>query len=368
MNFKDAVSVSNIRRTDDGYLVAEAKVARTGIQEYLARELGLSDRDPNSVIRVYRPESEVFSQETMRSFAHRPMTLGHPNQMVNADNWKAVAIGYTGDEVTRDGDYVRVPLVMMDAAAIKAVEDGVREFSMGYTAEIVFQDGVTPEGEPYDAIQTQIKNNHLALVSRGRAGSECRIGDTNQPRETTMSELKTQTVLVDGLSVVTTDQGAQAIAKLQQSLTDAQAKFDAAQAKYDAAIAAKDAELAKKDAKIRELEGQVLSDADIDKRVTERADLIATAKKIADVDYTGKSVADIRRTAVIAKLGDESFKDKSEAYVEAYFDMLAKDAAKDPVTRQMSDRVPSNIDVSDSAALEDAAYQKSVARFQRKSA
>ncbi len=39
MLLHDSVSVSAVRRTTDGYLVAEARVARTGIQDYLGTEV-----------------------------------------------------------------------------------------------------------------------------------------------------------------------------------------------------------------------------------------------------------------------------------------------------------------------------------------
>src|SRR5690625_5711029 len=41
--------------TDEGYLLAPAYVARTGVQQYLASELELTDRNPNEIINVYRP-------------------------------------------------------------------------------------------------------------------------------------------------------------------------------------------------------------------------------------------------------------------------------------------------------------------------
>ena len=62
MILHDSVTVSGVRRTEDGYLVAEARVARTGIQDYLGTEIdpdnehGLRDKP---IVRVYRPESAV---------------------------------------------------------------------------------------------------------------------------------------------------------------------------------------------------------------------------------------------------------------------------------------------------------------------
>lgn len=329
MFLTDRVSAGKVRRTGDGYLVADAKVARTGIQDYLGSELG---RPEMRIVRVYRPEAEVFSADAMRSYAHRPMTNNHPKEMVTAATWKDVAVGQTGGDVARDGEFVTVPMVLMDAAAIRDYEAGRRELSMGYSAEIVFDAGIAPDGQAYDAIQTNLKMNHLALVDRARGGDALRIGDDN-PEISTMSDTKTRTVLVDGLSVETTDAGAIAINKLQKDLNDATALYVDACDKNKAALAVKDAELAKKDAEIDSLKGKVLTDAQIDERVKSRADLIATAKQIADVDYTGKSEAEIRKTAVVTKLGDAAVKDKPDAYVQARFDILADEAMVDPVRK-----------------------------------
>src|SRR5690606_37114050 len=110
-------------------------------------------------------------------FAHRPVTNDHPDEPVTADNWKQFAVGQTADEIARDGQFIRVPLMVADAAAIKAIEDGKRELSAGYTCDLAFEAGQTASGEAYDAIQKNIRANHVAIVQRGRAGSEVRIGD-----------------------------------------------------------------------------------------------------------------------------------------------------------------------------------------------
>lgn len=345
MFLTDTVSVGAVRRTGDGYLVADARVARTGVQTYRGSEVGRPDMP---LVRLYRPPEEVFATDAMHSYAHRPMTLEHPRDSVTAETWADVAVGQTGSEVMRDGEFVRVPMVLMDAAAISAWEAGKRELSMGYSAEIEFVDGVTPDGQQYDAVQRQLRMNHLALVGKARGGEELRIGDgrapggqdrgaTNpQPEKSTMSNTNTRTVMVDGLPVETTDAGAQAIAKLQGQLQDSQSTLTRATADHTAALALKDAEIAKKDATIDDLQGKVLTDAALDARVQARGDLIATAKRIHDADYTGKSDADVRKAAVVGKLGDAAIAGKPDAYIEARFDILA-DAAKptDPVAHAL---------------------------------
>ncbi|HCG0250533.1 DUF2213 domain-containing protein [Pseudomonas aeruginosa] len=338
MLLHDSVSVSGVRRTADGYLVADARVARTGIQEYLGSEVGKPDMP---IVRVYRPPESVFAEDAMRSYAYRPMTNGHHGD-VNAENWKQLAIGQTGAEVLRDGDFVRVPLVLMDADAIRDYEAGKRELSMGLEAEVIFEDGVTPEGEQYHAKLGSMRMNHLALVDHARGGEQLRIGDQRTPSATKPAQ-STPTgghdmadalrkLLVDGLTIEVTEQGAQVIEKLQKQLTDAGFEVKTLKDSHAAALAAKDSELAKKDAEIDGLKAKVLNDAEIDKLVKARSDLIANATLIADGDYTGKSDAEIRKAAVVAKLGDAAVADKTDAYIAARFDILLEDAASnDPV-------------------------------------
>lgn len=337
MQFTDAVAVSGTRRTADGFLVAEARSVRTGIQLYTGAEVGKPEM---AVVRVYRPADQVFADASLQSFTHAPVTMDHPSEPVTADNWRILAVGEVSTAAKKDGEWVHLPLILKDAAAINAVESGKRELSAGYTCELVWGDGVAPDGQAYDAQQQNIKINHLAIVDRARAGSKARIGDKaseqwgaapltdHQPEKEKIMNLKT--VTVDGIPVEVTDQGATVIATLQQRLADATSKMSTADAAHLAALAAKDADLAKKDAEIDSLKAKVLSDADLDKRVQARADLVATAKAIAkDVKTEGLSDAAIRKAVVAAKLGDAVVTDKAEAYIDARFDILAEDAKKD---------------------------------------
>ncbi|RVI18011.1 DUF2213 domain-containing protein, partial [Sinorhizobium meliloti] len=302
MQFVDAAPIAGTRRTADGYLVADVRTARTGIQLYAGHEVGKPEM---ATVKVYRPEDQVFDKASLGSYAHKPVTNDHPDEAVTADNWKSLSVGQIGDEVARDGEFVRVPLIVMDGATISEIEGGKRELSAGYTCDLSWEPGTTPEGEKYDAIQKNIRINHVAIVQRGRAGSEARIGDgagkwgvspvNTQIADERIPKMDLRKILVDGLTVETTDQGAQAITKLQKDLESSAAKFADAEKAHQTALAAKDAELAKKDAEIDALKGKILSDADLDKRVQARADLITKAHAIAkDVKTEGLSDAAIR--------------------------------------------------------------------------
>jgi hypothetical protein len=132
-------------------------------------------------------------------------------------------------------------------------------------------------------------------------------------------------------------------------MADARQTLEDERTTHADALATKDGELATKDAEIDDLKSKLLSDADIDKRVNDRADLIATAKSIADKDYSGLSDADIRKTAVAAKLGQQTIEDKSDDYVQARFDILADDADEDPVRTAIRSGDAGNGDAADKA-------------------
>lgn len=334
--FTDSVTISGTRKTEDGYLIATAKSVRTGIQLYRGDEMDHPEMD---VVRVYRPPEEVFSKDSLQGFSHAPMTMGHPEDGVNAANWKDLAVGEVSTAAVRDGEWVALPLILKDAAAIQAVEGGKAELSAGYRCDIDWTAGVTDDGQAYDAVQRNIRINHLAVVDRARAGSEARIGDdakswgaspvtTDQRKEKAMPDIRK--VTVDGVTIETTDQGAQVIEKLQQKLTDANTAAGKAEAEHQKAIAAKDAELGKKDAEIETLKKSQMDESKLDQMVADRADIVSKAKAIApELKTDGVSNVDIRRQAVIARLGDEKVKDKSDDYVGALFDHLSTDAAGD---------------------------------------
>ncbi len=355
MFLSDTVPLSGIRKTRDGYLVADAKVARTGIQNYFGAELGRPDL---GLLRVYRPAEEVFARDTMASVAFRPVTDDHPSKMVDAANWKDLARGSTGGEVVRDGESVRVPLVVMDAAAIAKVEGGKRELSLGYECDVVFEAGVTDTGEAYDAVQRNIRVNHLAICSSARAGPEFRIGDRKaepNPKESpTMTE---RTIIVDGIGYAVSDQAAQLVTRLQTLLGDAGKALTDAQAAHVAAIAAKDAELGAAAAKLADAEARVVTDAALDALAVERGGIIAKAKALglADAAIAGKSNAELKSAAVAAKLGDAAVAGKPAEYIGGMFDTL---------TANVQTKAPDNLApvLFDAANVGDAKSKAEAAR------
>jgi hypothetical protein len=354
----DTVSLGDARTTADGYMVADAKIARTGIQQYSGAEMGRPDL---SVVRVFRPEAEVFHADALASMAHRPITVNHPTEAVTAANWKRHSVGQTGGDVARDGDYVRVPLVLMDQKAIDAVKGGKRQLSVGYSAEIDWTAGQTADGQSYDAVQRTVRGNHLAIVDQARAGPACRIGDGwSAPQEVgdrDMPDLKK--ITLDGLTIEVTDQGYEAIIKLQKAITDGDAAKAKAEKDLADAVTAHATAIGTKDGEIAGLRKQIPDAAALDKLVSDRAALVDGARKVLGTTYdpAGKSAADIKRAVATKAFGDESVKDQADAYVDGLFAAALKSAggaSVDPLRKVLGDGTRT----ADASA---AAYEKSVA-------
>lgn len=355
IRFNDRVSVGEIKDTKEGYLVATARVARTGEQLYLAGELGEAATKagfkPTDVVRVYRHADQVFSDSTLSSVTRVPVTLDHPPESVTAENWAKYSKGEVGDAYTKDTEWIVVNPMIKDAAAVQAARTTHREISMGYDAEIVpARDGIDADFEMHN-----IRMNHLALVPRGRAGDKARIGDSwgispvndNEPTQpgtppkTEGGHMTTKTVVLGDKAVQVLAEDAAEVERYKDSLAQQMAD---AQSTHDAAVAAKDAELAKLQAKLDDATGKILSDADLDAKVAARAELVSVAKSIApEVKTEGVKDADIRKAVVTAKLGDSAIADKSDAYIDARFDILAEDAKpNDPVAGAFKKGIKTN--------------------------
>lgn len=327
MQFLDRAIIDGPARiTRNGHLVATAKVARANnIQDYMPAELGLAAKADGSPYRIFRAASEVFANDAVASAAHRPITVGHPKTDVDATNWKQLAVGDTGGQVLRDGDFLQIPIMVMDADGVKAATTTHREFSLGYSADLDMTPGKFGDAE-YDGSMTQIRVNHLALCPSARGGHELRIIDERITPEKTVMKIKIGDAEVD-----LSDHAAVAVAigAFNATLTDAQKQvgtLTAENATLKTTVEARDGTITAleqqvKDAVVTPEKLQTLADA--------RAVVIADAKKIAGDKLVtdGKTDAEIRKAAVAAKLGDEKVTSMSDAAIEGAFTAYAAGGA-----------------------------------------
>lgn len=367
MKFTDRVAIGQTKTTAEGFLVATARVARTGVQHYLASELGdiatAAGFKPSDVVRVYRHADEVFHKDSLASITRLPVTVDHPTQDVTAENWAKLAVGEVGDAYTTEPDWIVVNPMVKDAAATKAARTTHQEVSMGYRAEIVpARDGLDADFE-----QRSIRYNHLALVPAGRAGPLARIGDSwgaapitdfqpgttpNTKGDPMTDQLKTVVLGDSAVQVAVTDVAAIERYKADMTRQLADAKAEKKKAEED-----KDEEIGELKAKLKKAEDAAV--VDIDGLVKARSDLLSTVHAIdSKIDPKGKTDAELRKAAVASKLGDAMVADASDPEIAGMFKAIAKDAKP---SNPVADAFRAGVrQIGDAAQQSDAAHKKYV--------
>lgn len=153
-----------IRRAD-GTMIAEARMTRTGVFTYRKAD--------GTTRREYRSPDEVFRPDSLASFRGVPVTNKHPPEMITAQNARKYTVGAVLDTPRRDGDYAVATIAVHDAATIAAMDAGKNQVSNGYDVDLIEEPGTSPDGERYDARQTNIVGNHFAIgLDNARAGSD----------------------------------------------------------------------------------------------------------------------------------------------------------------------------------------------------
>ena len=150
--------------TNEGYLIDHPILTSCGIFEYTNPD--------GSIRRELRLPEHVFAEESLKTYKGKPIIITHEAGVVNKGNVDREQIGTILTDGYQDGDDVRAEIIIHDTDAMK--ECGLKELSLGYNLDLVEEPG-TWNGEPYDAIQTNIAINHLALVASERAGEQARF-------------------------------------------------------------------------------------------------------------------------------------------------------------------------------------------------
>ncbi|NIV93802.1 DUF2213 domain-containing protein [candidate division KSB1 bacterium] len=328
MIFYDISKISKRKKTPEGFLKVPARVARTGVQDYdsfydfedgeLPDEM---DRKPGKIVRLLRPENQVFSDQTMASVVNKPITDGHPSESVNAANVRDLQVGFSKENVKRDDNAIAVDLLIQAKDAIEKIEkDGVNQISLGYATDVVWDSGIDDEFGPYDGIQTAIEVNHIALVRAGRAGPEIRLSDSENKRQKEKNKMATR--MIDGITIEVTDQAGEAIDKLTSELTDTRAELETV--KTELVDSKKETESVK--GELDAEKAKVLNTEKLDELVNARLAVIDKARKLAPkIETKGLSDTEIRKAAIEATSKDFDLKDKSDEYVAAVFDTLCRD-------------------------------------------
>lgn len=186
---KDVYTIKDVGLTrellpDGSMLCRDVPIARTGPLVYGAEELkGALDTngDPmvavDGLICIHRDEDVLFDTVTIQSLESVPVTLGHPDEFINPENYQELAQGNTRNVRRGEGiytDFIVADLILRSRELIDTVKDNlIRGISPGYTAQY---EPIPDRVGHYR--QVNFIGNHVAVVKRPRGGSMVKIGDS----------------------------------------------------------------------------------------------------------------------------------------------------------------------------------------------
>jgi len=328
---------------DSGEMIAPCTIARTGVMEYRAKDLGglFADRNPMDIIKVMTTAEELFAADSLESYRSCPLTLNHPRNNkgaqidVTLENNKELQKGMLEGLPFRDeNDELAGTVVFNDQETIGLIDDGYDQLSSGHKAVVV-----RVNGKEWDAEKTKIRANHIAVVKKGRAGT-ARIADEDD-------------INIDDKTVITDDDSSyKDLSKLQAAYDELKIKNAKLLVEHEASltkladsveeISSLNTKLTDSGSKIKNLEVSLsdekaknISDDEMQRRVNEKAagrlKLLTQIAKLGDVfedlEIADKSDTDIKRE-VLSKLRDEDFSSKTDVYVDARFDAALEDSAE----------------------------------------
>lgn len=319
-------------REPNGWLRFDALPTRTGVFTYQNAD--------GSLRRELRLPQHVFDSRALASFHMVPLTNDHPDEALTASNTAKYQRGSIGNDVRRDGDFVRVSGLVTDGALVTAIMAGKTELSCGYDCELVPTAGEW-NGIKYDAIQTNIRGNHIAVVDRGRAGPSARInmdaaimvsGKGDGAMETVKVTIGDLTIEVpkeeaDKIrNMLNGGGGAEPSAPMMTDTTKAdRAALDRVTAERDEARRKLDTVFSKEAEAKRKQDALELRET-VKREVRDRLALESQVVKLLGDEYKtdGKTDRDLR-LAVIAN-ADKAFKadGKSDDYITARFDAVVE--------------------------------------------
>jgi hypothetical protein len=300
------------------------------------------------------------------------VTDRHPDQLVSPDTWDKVSCGSVVSQPKQDGAWVVGDLQINKKDLISKVDKGdATETSAGYQCRTEMVSGVTDDGEHYDAIQRDIRYNHVALGPMGwaRAGRDSRLRlDSNAAVQgadcfghrvtlKNFERVRGMKFRVDGVEYDTTKDPDAAKQAFDQNEQKHKKKLD----EKDTEISGLKTKLDEKDGEISKLQKKLDEKPDIPKLVKARVSLVTRATKFTKIDgIDDMSDRDVMVATIKSTRKDFDPEGKSDDYISGVFESLSepKQDTADTV-RQLRSSQPTTTTTTTTAAK--PAYQRPLA-------
>ena len=321
------------RKTPEGFLRARATITRSGILTYDAAELGIGPK--GKTVRIYRTEDSLFNETTYEDLRGRPITVMHPDEDdVTPMNWSKEVVGNIAGNFSRsDKGHLLADIIVGDARGIKVVENGMEELSIGAQMMIEKVDSVEYDYRTISPILT----NHIAIVNKGRAGSNVRIHESESEEFVVNTEdiTKIADAVVKAIAPPDTKTGADS-STIAQAVKDAVSPVVAEMEKMKQAEAKREAEVQQAKAKDEAKKAAEKFEAQIVKRERKRAAIVADAKPfLTDEKMQGVDIDKLSNKEILVKAVGDSVQNaagKSEDYLQGVLDQMNKSAVTSTTT------------------------------------
>lgn len=294
------MSEENRYYDDNGHLVVKRTViSKADVNPYYGREIPRNKElglDPNRVYNLLRDPEEL--RKAMPTFSAMQLLMQHtPVDATNPE--KDLTIGALGSEFEMDEEGRLIGLIRVhDQEGIDYIESGkMEQLSAGYAYTADMTSGEY-KGVQYDGIMRNIHGNHVALVERGRIGSDAIIAD-EMPNEIEEYLMAKKIALKKG-----------ALAKLQAELG-----MDSAEAVKKHILAVHSALALDEDDKEEKAEDEV--------DIVEKDDVAEDEDDGPKADKERKELEKTDKDDREAKAEDEDMDDKKQAQDSA---LIAQDA------------------------------------------
>lgn len=312
-----SINFNKIDRNDDGSLVMNATVARSGDYDYFGYEL------PSSEDQGYKWDQPLvgrMSKAVIQSIANQlegtPLTEGHV--FIDAGDRAEHAIGtmLTKGDVDEEGFVHSRASIHSPKTIMKLTSgEGDEELSIGFRSDIVWRNNPPAKGPHFDITGPEL--NHVAVIPLGRAGPKARLANHKsklkpQPKDTPMKK-----IMINGVEHEVSEVVALEFARLNSSATEMVNSASALTTERDAL----QGQLTVSEANVVTLQNSAVSE----QQITEAA----TALTLAHAGFTTEAEAmghteelvfgayDTRETkiAILNAKGSKIANDATDAYV-----------------------------------------------------
>lgn len=245
---------------DTGFLRCTASILCVGVMTYRREEL--ADANPpeglGDNIRLYVSVDELAKAESVATLEGMPAVVGHTWQVAGALS----SCGNVAGAPVIQGDHLIADILVTEPSAVRRImlPDGdperLQEISSAGDWSIIWEPGVSPDGQTYDGYFVNMTYNHVALLpaGAGRAGASVRIINAKEVATMEFTRMK-----VRGKTIRVLNEDVEKMEEVMNE-ADAEVKNAITPEQLNAALeelAALKQETADKNSRVAELEGMI---------------------------------------------------------------------------------------------------------------